>query len=175
MQQDSVNEITEMEVKVDPMLFLQCSLDDDYRYESSSETLTDTDSLTIILKDSKDNDVVDDPDKSLNSNMNPKRSDCESNNLNLNRNLSTNRILQNNHKNIKIEDIDDNKEKSKKIITEPKNSNASSEGESTENTNLLRYRCPICNKMISTKGNLKVHLETHRPKGKYACDICGRV
>lgn len=37
------------------------------------------------------------------------------------------------------------------------------------------FTCPICNKRISTKGNLKVHLETHRPKGKYGCDICGRM
>lgn len=37
------------------------------------------------------------------------------------------------------------------------------------------FVCPICNKKISTKGNLKVHLETHRPKGKYGCDICGRM
>ncbi|XP_067010599.2 zinc finger protein 628 [Anabrus simplex] len=39
----------------------------------------------------------------------------------------------------------------------------------------MRFVCPICGKKISTKGNLKVHLETHRPKGKYGCDICGRV
>lgn len=38
-----------------------------------------------------------------------------------------------------------------------------------------RVTCHICNKDISTKGNLKVHLETHGPKGKYTCDICGRV
>ncbi|KAG8293223.1 hypothetical protein J6590_023383 [Homalodisca vitripennis] len=37
------------------------------------------------------------------------------------------------------------------------------------------YLCPICGRQISTKGNLKVHLETHRPKGKYDCDICGRI
>ncbi|XP_014203985.1 zinc finger protein 26-like [Copidosoma floridanum] len=37
------------------------------------------------------------------------------------------------------------------------------------------FICPICSKRISTKGNLKVHLETHRPKGKYGCDICGRI
>lgn len=37
------------------------------------------------------------------------------------------------------------------------------------------FVCPICSKRISTKGNLKVHLETHRPKGKYGCDICGRM
>ncbi|KAH1023494.1 hypothetical protein HUJ04_012690 [Dendroctonus ponderosae] len=37
------------------------------------------------------------------------------------------------------------------------------------------YKCPICAKEITTKGALKVHLETHRPKGQYGCDICGRV
>ncbi|EEB17145.1 zinc finger protein, putative [Pediculus humanus corporis] len=37
----------------------------------------------------------------------------------------------------------------------------------SENPHLLKYVCPICGKKISTKGNLKVHLETHRPKGKY--------
>ncbi|GLH14396.1 Zinc finger protein weckle [Gryllus bimaculatus] len=42
-------------------------------------------------------------------------------------------------------------------------------------TSVMRFVCPICGKKISTKGNLKVHLETHRPKGKYGCDICGRV
>lgn len=39
----------------------------------------------------------------------------------------------------------------------------------------IRYACPVCGKVVSTKGNLKVHVETHRPKGKYACDICGRM
>lgn len=37
------------------------------------------------------------------------------------------------------------------------------------------YKCPICAKEITSKGALKVHLETHRPKGQYGCDICGRV
>lgn len=46
---------------------------------------------------------------------------------------------------------------------------------SVTNSNNMRFVCPICGKRISTKGNLKVHLETHRPKGKYGCDICGRV
>lgn len=38
-----------------------------------------------------------------------------------------------------------------------------------------KFTCPVCGKVISTKGNLKVHLATHRPKGKYECDICGRI
>lgn len=44
-----------------------------------------------------------------------------------------------------------------------------------EKTSGIRYACPVCGKVVSTKGNLKVHVETHRPKGKYACDICGRM
>ncbi|KAJ6646363.1 Zinc finger imprinted 3 [Pseudolycoriella hygida] len=38
-----------------------------------------------------------------------------------------------------------------------------------------RFTCPICKKKLSTKGNLKVHLETHKPKGKFSCDKCGRI
>lgn len=44
-----------------------------------------------------------------------------------------------------------------------------------DNNSSSNFVCPICSKKISTKGNLKVHLETHRPKGKYGCDICGRM
>lgn len=44
-----------------------------------------------------------------------------------------------------------------------------------DNNSSGNFVCPICSKKISTKGNLKVHLETHRPKGKYDCDICGRM
>jgi len=45
----------------------------------------------------------------------------------------------------------------------------------SDNNSSSNFICPICSKKISTKGNLKVHLETHRPKGKYGCDICGRM
>ncbi|XP_037052363.1 zinc finger protein 1 homolog [Bradysia coprophila] len=38
-----------------------------------------------------------------------------------------------------------------------------------------RFTCPTCKKKLSTKGNLKVHLETHKPKGKFSCDKCGRI
>lgn len=38
-----------------------------------------------------------------------------------------------------------------------------------------RFTCPQCNKKLSSKGNLKVHLDTHKPKGKFNCDKCGRM
>ncbi|GAB0091852.1 hypothetical protein DMENIID0001_067380 [Sergentomyia squamirostris] len=45
-----------------------------------------------------------------------------------------------------------------------------------EEGNLMgKFNCIVCNKKLSTKGNLKVHMETHKPKGKYACDKCGRI
>lgn len=38
-----------------------------------------------------------------------------------------------------------------------------------------RFSCTMCGKKLSTKGNLKVHIETHKPKGKFNCDKCGRM
>lgn len=38
-----------------------------------------------------------------------------------------------------------------------------------------KFTCSYCNKKLSTKGNLKVHVETHKPKGKFRCDKCERV
>lgn len=37
------------------------------------------------------------------------------------------------------------------------------------------YKCQICNKKYSTKGNLNVHMKTHKTKGKFTCDKCGRM
>ncbi|XP_055681017.1 zinc finger protein 468-like isoform X2 [Lutzomyia longipalpis] len=45
-----------------------------------------------------------------------------------------------------------------------------------EEGNLMgKFTCLVCGRKLSTKGNLKVHMETHKPKGKYACDKCGRI
>lgn len=38
-----------------------------------------------------------------------------------------------------------------------------------------RFACHHCGRKMSTKGNLKVHLETHKPRGKLTCEKCGRV
>lgn len=157
-----------MEVKVDPMLILQCSLYDD----DSSDTLTDSDS--IISQKAHIKYI----DKLYNCNMCRKifNRDIDLQN-HMSNHLTENRILKSNHKNIKIDDDVEDDVKSIKNIEDRQTSTTptSIEGESSENTNLLIYKCPICSKVISTKGNLKVHLETHRPKGKYACDICGRM
>lgn len=38
-----------------------------------------------------------------------------------------------------------------------------------------KHTCPVCGKIASSNENLKIHVETHRPKGKYECNKCGRV
>lgn len=42
-------------------------------------------------------------------------------------------------------------------------------------TTMPRFACHHCGRKMNTKGNLKVHLETHKPKGKFNCEKCGRV
>lgn len=36
-------------------------------------------------------------------------------------------------------------------------------------------KCQVCNKKFSTKGNLTAHMRTHKVKGKFTCDKCGRM
>lgn len=144
-----------MEVKVDPMLVLQCSFEeeeDDEEEEFSTDTLSDTDSLAS--KDKSEDEAFNLSDTLYICNICPKSFTTE-NNL--------------------AKHLNDHIPKSKRILTNNHNGNSHLQQDSSSTSNEAEFSCPICGKVISTKGNLKVHLETHKPKGKYACDICGRM
>lgn len=199
-----------MEVRIDPMLILQCSLDNDDDDDNSSELLPSAASSDEIIKSRL----------KINSNTNLK---YESENYEppylcatCLRTFTTEMALQNhmwNHSSVyqkkttnvlvnnfhdsnelfllnrrihgddnkdNIDDDNDDNEEEKMTEEEHETSIISNEyiddnDEYAMNNNNKLLSCPICGKIISTKGNLKVHLETHRPKGKYGCDICGRM
>ncbi|GJQ68111.1 hypothetical protein Trydic_g10706 [Trypoxylus dichotomus] len=154
-------EVTEMEIRVDPMIVLQCSILDD---DEEDENGYSSDNSEIDEKPTITNNIA---GKSYYPCLVcPKRFASE---LALQEHMWTHnqkpkRILLTNYDNLIYGETQNNL-----IKTENGESNLADHG------NGIRFNCPICGKIISTKGNLKVHLETHRPKGKYACDICGRI
>ncbi|XP_044256965.1 zinc finger protein 771-like [Tribolium madens] len=148
------SEITEMEVRVDPMIILQCSL----------ETEDDD-------EDNQSEEVSDSEDKYRKPYLCPScprsfTSELALQNHTWNHSPPIKRIL-NSH--------DNWLETEEKETEENDASTNNDDDDNIEEFAISRFSCPICGKEISTKGNLKVHLETHRPKGKYGCDICGRI
>lgn len=150
-----------MEIRVDPMIVLQYSVlddDDDDENGYSSDNSDSVDDKPTIANDIDEKSYY--PCLAC-----PKRfaSDLSLQEHMSAHNFRSKRILLTNYDN-------SNAESQNQHIKEE-----IGESEHPENGNDLKFNCPICGKVISTKGNLKVHLETHRPKGKYACDICGRM
>ncbi|KAJ8980732.1 hypothetical protein NQ317_019227 [Molorchus minor] len=164
-EQNKDLEVTEMEVRVDPMMILQCSLEDeDSNTDNSEEKSSDQ-------SDPENGSLAENLSEIENYEKNkktlllflvhspyPKRILNSFNNV---QELKSTAQLQE----FELNDISVQDE----TITE------SDADTGEEDKQLNRFSCPICGKIISTKGNLKVHLETHRPKGRYGCDICGRI
>lgn len=183
-----------MEVKVDPMLVLQCALEDDCSADGASDTESLTESQTssdkLIESESNYDESKELNRKPYNCSFCPRCFTSEFalqshmwNHLPQNKHIV---LLNFNNSNNSTEWQQKTEEKNceKYVITRSSSStsseaetseNGNAENNQNENENSLRFTCPICGKIISTKGNLKVHLETHRPKGKYGCDICGRM
>ncbi|XP_011504407.1 PREDICTED: zinc finger protein 771-like [Ceratosolen solmsi marchali] len=203
----------EMEVKVDPMLFLQCALEQpssidysDFSEDSDrdansycahpSQPLSlinnemekrcdnnENDDLDII-EDGKDAESEEEEDDLENvedlTNSKVKQHDCKI----CAKSFSSQIVLQDHlwsHLPTTTSDIRDYVDDATSILRNEKECEGDgalmSQNNSCSENSLLsgNFICPICSKRISTKGNLKVHLETHRPKGKYGCDICGRI
>ncbi|KAJ9597621.1 hypothetical protein L9F63_011527 [Diploptera punctata] len=185
-------EVTEVEVRVDPMLFL-CALEEDGSTDDEDNTPDNTscprtsptpikvqEADMEVKKKMESENIHDDDGESVASavekEIKPYRCSVCSRGFN-------NEIGLQNH-------LWSHLPPGRRILTNTDSNNQlqrqspvySSRGVLHTNTNPtltnssnMRFVCPICGKKISTKGNLKVHLETHRPKGKYGCDICGRV
>lgn len=170
-QQES--EITEMEVRVDPMIILQCSLeaeDDDEDEDIRSDAASDSESH-VQRENLSESENCEKYRKPYLCPSCPRSftSELALQNHTWNHSPHTKRIL-NSHDNWMEQEVDEEKE------TEENDASTNNDDEdNSEEFRHSRFSCPICGKAISTKGNLKVHLETHRPKGKYGCDICGRM
>ncbi|XP_031847762.2 uncharacterized protein LOC116433631 isoform X1 [Nomia melanderi] len=175
----------EMEVKVDPMLFLQYGMEES---ESETSEVSDTEdkitrvdspeplSLTNKTEDTKkekkeenSDDKAQEDDEDLVSNASSKPHECTI--------CSRSFISQIGLQNHLWSHLPKDKRADGKPILRSQQV-YSTNGVlhmNIDNNSSGNFVCPICSKKISTKGNLKVHLETHRPKGKYDCDICGRI
>ncbi|XP_012284632.1 zinc finger protein 625 isoform X2 [Orussus abietinus] len=172
----------EMEVKVDPMLFLQCGLE-----QSSSEMSDTSDTEEKVTKArspeplpliNKNYEIKEDCGKEIKpseeseedvSNTTTKPHECTI----CARSFISQIGLQNHlWSHLPTDRRFDGKSvlRSQQVYSANGVLHTNIDNNSTGN-----FVCPICSKRISTKGNLKVHLETHRPKGKYGCDICGRI
>ncbi|XP_020277581.1 zinc finger and BTB domain-containing protein 17-like isoform X2 [Pseudomyrmex gracilis] len=181
----------EMEVKVDPMLFLQCAMEQSASEASDSsdneEEIIKTHSLDSLYlhnrdteaeeeerKDESEAKIYENGEKTESVHAAKPRHECTI----CDRSFISQIGLQNH--------LWSHLPKGRKFDGKPilrSQHVFSTNGVLHTNPNLVKehddnssnFICPICSKKISTKGNLKVHLETHRPKGKYGCDICGRM
>lgn len=157
-----------MEVRVDPMIILQCSLEtEDDEEDNRSEEASDSESQ-VQRENLSESENCDKYRKPYLCPSCPRSftSELALQNHTWNHSPHTKRIL-NSH--------DNWLEQEEKETEENDASTNNDDDDNIEEFANSRFSCPICGKAISTKGNLKVHLETHRPKGKYGCDICGRM
>ncbi|XP_060536872.1 zinc finger protein 26-like [Cylas formicarius] len=185
-------EITEMEVRVDPMAILQCCMDDDV--DEEDEPADDEDDDEKCEEKEEEEDTQSEPESGSTQENLSESENCENtciiylcsickrsfstefalqDHMYIHSSSYTRRILSFSLNELQNHITNNGNDKQQDNAQE-KAENGKTDEQITEESNDI-YSCPICAKSISTKGNLKVHLETHRPKGQYGCDICGRV
>lgn len=194
-QEEHTPNTEEMEVKVDPMLFLQCGLEEpssemseisDNECDEQDLKMSPTEPLSLVnklherkddLKDD-DNDIVDDDDDDDDKKPS-EESDEDISNTSIKSHKCTicSRSFMSQ---ISLQDhlwshIPKERRLERRTMLKSHYSTNGVLQVNADSNASGNFICPICSKRISTKGNLKVHLETHRPKGKYGCDICGRI
>ncbi|CAG9772234.1 unnamed protein product [Ceutorhynchus assimilis] len=175
--QNNETEVMEMEVRVDPMSILQCCLDETESEDESEANAANSE------KDEDDNEESTDDETQSNSLENGSETENSENTCIIylcsicKRSFTTNLALQDHmyvHSAKRTLSLIFNKFQENLTTVYVNSSETTHNGETQEDESILN-KCPICAKHISSKGALKVHLETHRPKGQYGCDICGRV
>ncbi|XP_048508991.1 zinc finger protein 625-like isoform X2 [Athalia rosae] len=183
--EDSQNtqSMEEMEVKVDPMLFLQCALEqptsDMSDTSDNEEKISRNSSPEPISLTHKNVEIKQEPSYDTKQ-FESMESDDDVNNPNIKPHECTicarsfiSQIGLQNH--LWSHLPRDRRFDGKPILRSQQVYSTNGVLHTNTDNSTGNFICPICSKKISTKGNLKVHLETHRPKGKYGCDICGRI
>ncbi|KAJ8923740.1 hypothetical protein NQ315_010321 [Exocentrus adspersus] len=183
-------EVTEMEVRVDPMSILQCCLegDDGINGNNDEEKKIDKEDAQ---SDTESGLQLENLSETENYSINKKQYSCSV----CPRSFTSELALHNHswshssypkknfngYSNIPVVqyELENQTERSDSSTSSNDRDEADDESDyvdiAEEEFQNNKFSCPICGKIISTKGNLKVHLETHRPKGRYGCDICGRI
>nr|CAI5829709.1 unnamed protein product [Callosobruchus analis] len=183
-EEDSTEaEVTEVEVKIDPMMILQCCLEPDEDTQDAKPIVKDefTEEPTRLVPELTKCENLKSK-KPYACNVCPRRYTSE---LALQNHMWShspypkrilNLTLYNNvDRTYTYTSMANGKGKNTESDDKASEEDEEDSDDSDEDYNEQKCPCPICGKVISSKGNLKVHLETHRPKGKYGCDICGRI
>ncbi|XP_075210813.1 uncharacterized protein LOC142318153 [Lycorma delicatula] len=182
------SEVTEVEVRVDPMLFFCDDVSDDADHSASAEVSSETQNEEK-LQNNKEKPKTEISNKPTFSTVHQPHQLKETKPYQCTvpscpRGFNTEIGLQNHlwghsalaRKVLTTSDLNTRRCSTRKLSSLAANNTSEPDSPAdNSDTPTQNYMCPMCGKKISTKGNLKVHLETHRPKGKYGCDICGRI